>query len=535
MTAKDILYTTQARLQMGNGLNALADAVKVTLGPRGRNVALDSSWGPPVVTKDGATVAKDIGFESRVANMGAQMVKEVAAQTATVAGDGTTTAIVIAQAIYAEGIKLITAGVDPMALKRGIEHAVQAVLAELKGMAQPVRGREEIEQIGHISANGDRAIGAMIAEAMEKVGRNGVITLEEGNSMETTLDVTAGVRFDRGYLSPYFITDVARMRVELDDAYVLVHEGRISNLKSLLPLLEKVVQAQKPLLVIADVDDEALTGLVVNKLRGTLQVCAVKPPSFGDARALIMEDIAILVGAKVVSSQLGMKLENVGLDGLGHVRRVIAEKDNTTLIDGAGDAAMIEARAKQLQTELEGVELEHARTTLRGRIATLVGGIAVIKVGGITETEMKEKKARVEDAVHATQAAVAEGVVPGGGVALLRALPCLDGLKLQDDEQYGVAVVRRALQEPLRQIAKNSGVDGAVVVDRVSKAEGASGYNAATDTYEDLVRAGVIDPAKVVRVALENAASVASLLLTADVAIAEHTERQISTRTNIPA
>ena len=535
MVAKDILYTNNARTQMGNGLNALANAVKVTLGPRGRNVALDSAYGPPVVTKDGVTVAKDISFESRVANMGAQMVKEVSWQTANIAGDGTTTATVLAQAIYAEGVKLVTAGVDPMALKRGIEQAVKAIVVELKGLSKPVRDQKEIEQIGRISANGDAQIGALIAEAMEKVGRSGVVTVEEGKTMSTTLEVTAGIRFDRGYLSPYFVTDAARMRVELDDPYVLIHEGRLSSMQSLVPVLEKIIQAQKPLLLIADVDDEALTVLVVNKLRGTLQICAVKPPSFGDARSQIMEDIAVLVGAKVVAPELGMKLESVELKDLGRVRTASVEKDTTTLIDGAGEQGLIQARAKQLQGDLNRAELEHDRTTLRNRLATLVGGIAVIKVGGAMETEMKEKKARVEDAVHATQAAVEEGVVPGGGVALLRAVPCLDRLTLVGDEQFGVNVVKRALEEPLRQIAKNSGVDGAVVLERVCKGKGAFGYNAATDEYEDLIKAGVIDPAKVVRVALEHAASVAALMLTAEVTIAEHTPKSPPSKSNIPA
>jgi chaperonin GroEL len=521
MAAKEILYNDNARDRIAAGLDALANAVKVTLGPRGRNVVLDKSWGAPTITKDGVTVAKEIELEDHFANMGAQMVKEVASKTSDVAGDGTTTATVLAQAIYAEGAKLVAAGVGPMDLKRGIEAAVEAVVADLKRQSKPTTGRNEIAQVGIISANGDETIGNLIAEAMEKVGKEGVITLEEAKSMETTLEVVEGMQFDRGYLSPYFVTDTERMEVVLSDPYILIHEKKISSMQDLLPLLEHVAKAQKPLLVVAEsIDGEALATLVVNKLRGTLQVCAVKAPGFGERRTEVLKDIAVLAGCQAITEDLGLKLENLTLKDLGRAKTITVDKDNTTLIDGAGTKDAIQARVKQIRTQVEDTTSEYDKEKLQERLAKLSGGVAVIKIGAATETEMKEKKARVEDALHATRAAVEEGIVPGGGVALLRALPALEKLELKGDQRYGVNIIRRALEEPLRQMAHNGGVEGAVVVNKVREGTDSFGYNVATNTYEDLVLAGVIDPTKVVRVALQNAASVASLMLTTEAMIA---------------
>jgi chaperonin GroEL len=527
MAAKDILYNASARNQMALGLNTLANAVKVTLGPRGRNVILEKSWGSPTITKDGVTVAKEIELDNHFANMGAQMVKEVASKTSDVAGDGTTTATVLAQAIYGEGAKLVSAGVNPMDIKRGIDAAVLAVVADLKRQSKPTQNRNEIAQVGIISANGDTTIGNLIAEAMEKVGKEGVVTIEEAKSMETSLDVVEGMQFDRGYLSPYFVTDPERLEAVLSDPYILIYEKRLSNMQEILPLLEQVVKASKPLLIIAeDIDGEALATLVVNKLRGTLHVCAVKAPGFGDRRKAMLQDIAVLTGGKAVSLDLGIKLENLTLEDLGRAKTVTVDKENTTLIAGAGKKEEIQARVKQLQAQLEDTTSDYDREKLQERLAKIAGGVAVIKVGAATETEMKEKKARVEDALHATRAAVQEGIVPGGGVALIRAIKALEGLKMSADEQFGVNVIRRAIEEPLRQMAQNGGVEGAVVVNTVREGKGSFGYNVATATYEDLVLAGVIDPTKVVRVALQNAASVASLMLTTEALIAERPKRE---------
>jgi chaperonin GroEL len=522
MAAKEILFNSKARSQMALGLDTLADAVKVTLGPRGRNVILEKSWGSPTITKDGVTVAKEIELSNHFANMGAQMVKEVASKTSDVAGDGTTTATVLAQAIYKEGAKLVSAGANPMDVKRGIDAAVAAVVVDLKRQSKPTQNRNEIAQVGIISANGDQTIGNLIAEAMEKVGKEGVVTIEEAKSMETTLDVVEGMQFDRGYLSPYFVTDTERLEVVLADAYVLIHEKRLSTMHDLVPLLEQVAKSGKPLLVIAeDVDGEALATLVVNKLRGTLNVCAVKAPGFGERRTATLQDIATLCGGRAITADLGIKLESLTLEDLGRARTITVDKENTTLIEGAGKKEDISARVKQLQSQLEATTSDYDREKLQQRLAKLAGGVAVIKVGAATETEMKEKKARVEDALHATRAAVQEGIVPGGGVALLRALPALDALQLVGDEQFGLNVIRRAIEEPLRQMARNAGVEGAVIVNAVRQGTGAFGYNVATGKYEDLVAAGVIDPTKVVRVALQNAASVASLMLTTEAMIAE--------------
>lgn len=522
MTAKEILFNDKARNQIANGLNALANTVKVTLGPRGRNVVLEKSWGSPIITKDGVTVANEIELENHGANMGAQLVKEVASKTSDVAGDGTTTATVLAQAIYVAGAKLVSAGANPMEIKRGIDIAVEAVVAELQRQSKPTRDRKEITQVGVISANGDEEVGNLIAEAMEKVGKEGVITIEEAKAMETTLDVVAGMQFDRGYISPYFITDAEQRKAELSDVYILVHEKRISIVKEILPLLELVVKEGKSLLVLAeDVDAEALATLVVNKLRGTLKVCAVKAPGFGDRRKEMLQDIAVLCGCGVVSEALGIKLENLTLEDLGRAKTITIDKDTTTLIDGAGKKEAIQARVKQIRSSIEDTTSDYDREKLQERLAKLAGGVAVIKVGAATETEMKEKKARVEDALHATRAAVEEGIVPGGGVALLRTLPVLEKLTLSGEQQYGVSIIRRAIEEPLRQIAKNCGVEGAVVVNKVREGKGAYGYNAASDQYEDLILAGVIDPTKVVRVALQNAASVASLMVTTEALVAQ--------------
>jgi chaperonin GroEL len=527
MAAKEIHFNTKARSMIAHGLNTLANAVKVTLGPRGRNVVIEKSWGAPTITKDGVTVAKEIELEDKFENMGAQMVKEVASKTSDVAGDGTTTATVLAQAIYAEGAKLVTAGANPMDVKRGIDTAVEKVIEELKSQSKPTKGKVEIAQVGTISANGDETIGNMIAEAMEKVGKEGVITVEEAKTLETTLDVVEGMQFDRGYLSPYFVTDAERMEAVLDDAFILIHEKKISNMKDLLPVLEQVAKLGKPLLIVAeDVDGEALATLVVNKLRGTLHVAAVKAPGFGDRRKEMLVDIARLTGGQAVTEDLGIKLESLTLKDLGRAKHITIDKDNTTIVEGAGKKAEIEARVKQIRAQIEETTSDYDREKLQERLAKLVGGVAVIKVGAATESEMKEKKARVEDALHATRAAVEEGIVPGGGVALLRSLPALDKLKLEGDRQYGVNIIRRALEEPLRQISANGGIEGSIVVDKVKNGKGAFGYNAASGEYEDLVKAGVIDPTKVVRAALQNAASVASLMLTTEALIAERPKKK---------
>ena len=525
MTAKEIVFETSARTHIANGLDILANAVKVTLGPRGRNVVIEKSWGAPTITKDGVTVAKEVELENRLENLGAQLVKEVASKTSDIAGDGTTTATVLAQAIYAGGAKLVAAGINPMDIKRGIDSAVAAVVAELKRRSRPTRSKAEIAQVGIISANGDHTIGTLIAEAMEKVGKEGVITVEEAKTMETTLEVVEGMQFDRGYMSAYFVTDVARMEAVFADAYVLIHEQRISSMQQLLPLLEQVAKQSKPLVIIADdVDGEALATLVVNKLRGTLVVCAVKAPGFGDRRRAILQDLAALTGGRAVTEDLGLKLENLTLEDLGRAKRITVDKDTTTIIEGAGKKEDVDARVKSLRREIEDTTSEYDRDKLQERLAKLVGGVAVIKVGAATEIEMKEKKARVEDAMHATRAAVDEGIVPGGGVALIRCEPALATLVFEDERRYGVEVIRRALEEPLRQIARNCGAEGAIVVGKVRDGTDGFGYNGASGDYEDLVEAGVIDPTKVVRVALQNAASVASLMLTTEVLIAERPE-----------
>jgi chaperonin GroEL len=522
MAAKEIIFSSSARSEIAKGLNLLANAVKVTLGPRGRNVVIEKSWGAPTVTKDGVTVAKEVEIENKFQNMGAQMVKEVASKTSDVAGDGTTTATVLAQSIYNEGAKLVAAGLNPMDLKRGIDAAVAVVVEQIKTMATPTKGKEDIAHVGTISANGDTEIGEMIAEAMKKVGKEGVITVEEAKTLHSELDVVEGMQFDRGYLSPYFVTDSERMESVLNDAYILIHEKKISNMKELLPVLEQVAKQGKPLVILAeDVDGEALATLVVNKLRGTLQVCAVKAPGFGDRRKAMLQDIAALTGGQAVTEDLGYKLENVTVADLGRAKRVVVDKDNTTIIEGAGKKETIDARVKTIRREVEETTSDYDREKLQERLAKLVGGVAVIRVGAATEVEMKEKKARVEDAMYATRAAVEEGVVPGGGVALLRALPALDKLSFEDDRRYGVNIVRRALEEPLRQIAGNAGVDGSIVVAKVREGQGGHGFNAAKLEYEDLLKAGVIDPAKVVRTALQNAASVSGLMLTTETLIAE--------------
>src|SRR6059058_3504244 len=530
MAAKLVRFGEDARAKVLRGINVLADAVTVTLGPRGRNVVMEKSWGAPTVTKDGVTVAKEIELADKFENMGAQMVKEVASKTSDVAGDGTTTATVLARAIFTEGAKLVAAGHDPMSLKRGVDLAVKAVVDELKKLSKSTKGKDEIAQVGTVSANGDRTIGDMIAEAMEKVGKEGVITVEEAKSLETQLEVVEGMQFDRGYLSPYFVTDPDRMETVLEDAYILIHEKKISAMKDLLPLLEQVARSGKPLLVIAEeVEGEALATLVVNKIRGTFACCAVKAPGFGDRRKAMLEDIAILSGGRLIAEELGLKLENVGLKDLGRCKRVVVDKDNTTLIDGSGKRTDIEGRIKQIRAQIEETTSDYDREKLQERLAKLVGGVAVIRVGAATEVEMKEKKARVEDAMHATRAAVEEGIVPGGGVALLRATAALEKLAVSDDERFGVNIVRRALEEPLRWIANNAGAEGSIVLDKVKNGKGAFGFNAASEEYEDLLKAGIIDPTKVVRTALLNAASVAGLLLTTEAMVAEKPEEKSAT------
>jgi len=522
MAAKVIMFEQQARDKILRGVNILADAVKSTLGPRGRNAILEKSWGAPNVTKDGVTVAKEIELEDKFENLGAQMLKEVASKTSDVAGDGTTTATVLAQAIYREGIKMVAAGASPMDLKRGIDSAVEAVVQKLKDLSKPTKDKKEIAQVGTISANNDPTIGNIIAEAMEKVGKEGVITVEEAKSMETSLDVVEGMQFDRGYLSPYFVTDPERMEVTLDEPYILIHEKKISNMRDMLPLLEQVAKMGRPLLIVAeDVEGEALATLVVNKLRGTLTACAVKAPGFGDRRKAMLEDIAILTGGQVISEDLGLKLENVTLNDLGRAKRVTVDKDNTTIVDGAGAKEKIEGRVRQIRAQIEETTSDYDREKLQERLAKLVGGVAVINVGAATETEMKEKKARVEDALNATRAAVEEGIVPGGGVAYLRCLDAINNLKLEGDQFTGAKIVLRTLEEPLRQIAVNAGHDGSIVVDKVKGKDDAFGFNAHKEVYEDLMENGVIDPAKVTRLALQNAASVAGLMLTTEVMVAE--------------
>ncbi len=529
--AKDIVYREDARGAILRGVNALADAVKVTLGPKGRNVVIDKKFGSPTITKDGVTVAKEIDLKDPTENLGARMVREVASKTSDVAGDGTTTATVLAQAIYREGIKHVAAGANPMELKAGIEKAVAAVTGELKKLSKPVKGKM-IAQVGTISANDDETIGNIIAEAMEKVGKDGVITVEESKSMETSLEVVEGMRFDRGYASPYFVTDAERMETVLEDALVLIHEKKLSNMKDLLPVLEKIAQQGKPLLIIAEeVEGEALATLVVNKLRGTLRVAAVKAPGYGDRRKAMLEDIAILTGGKAITEDLGIKLENIKLEDLGRAKKVVIDKENTTIIEGSGKPKDIEGRVKQIRVQIDETTSDYDREKLQERLAKLVGGVAVIKVGAATETEMKEKKARVEDAMHATKAAVEEGIVPGGGVALLRSAPALDRLegegKLPHDVKAGVQIVRRALEEPMRWIANNAGLEGNIVVGKVRESKEAEfGLNAQSESYENLTEAGVIDPTKVVRCAIENASSISSLLLTTEAVVAEIPERK---------
>ncbi|MGD8521319.1 MAG: chaperonin GroEL [Desulfobacterales bacterium] len=525
--AKLIKYDMKARESMLNGVRTLADAVVVTLGPKGRNVVLDKSWGSPTVTKDGVTVAKEIELEDKFENMGAQMVKEVASKTSDMAGDGTTTATVLARSIYEEGQKLVAAGNNPMAIKRGVDAAVDVVVKELQNLSKPTKDQREIAQVGTISANNDETIGNIIAEAMNKVGKEGVITVEEAKAMETTLEVVEGMQFDRGYLSPYFVTDAEKMVASLEDPYILIHEKKVSNMKDLLPVLEQVAKMGKPLMIIAeDVEGEALATLVVNKLRGTLHVAAVKAPGFGDRRKAMLEDIAILTGGQVVSEDLGIKLENITVSDLGTAKRINIDKDNTTIVDGAGSRSALEGRVKQIRAQIDETTSDYDREKLQERLAKLIGGVAVINVGAATETEMKEKKARVEDALNATRAAVEEGIVPGGGVALVRCMPALEKLRIKADQKLGVRVVMRAMEEPLRQIANNAGLEGSVVIDKVKNEKGPYGYNAETDTYEDLMKAGVIDPTKVVRLALQNAASVASLMLTTQAMVADKPEEK---------
>jgi chaperonin GroEL len=528
MAAKELLFNTDARAKLKRGVDQLAEAVRVTLGPKGRNVVIDKKFGSPTVTKDGVTVAKEVELSDPIENMGAQMVKEVATKTSDLAGDGTTTATVLAQAIFREGLKNVTAGANPMELKRGIDRAVEAVVEQLKVLSVPSAGRKEIAQVGTISANNDKEIGNLIAEAMEKVGKDGVITVEEAKGLETTLETVEGMQFDRGYLSPYFVTDPEKMETVLEDPYILIHDKKISAMKELLPLLEKVAQSGKPLLIIAeDVEGEALATLVVNKLRGTLKVASVKAPGFGDRRKEMLRDVAVLTGGQVISEELGFKLENATLNDLGRAKRVVVDKDNTTIVDGKGKPADIQGRIAEIRAAIDKSTSDYDREKLQERLAKLSGGVAVINVGAATETELKEKKARVEDALHATRAAVEEGIVPGGGVALIRAQAVLEKIRGTEDEKIGVEIVRRALEEPIRMIAQNAGAEGSIVVARVKESKDKNfGYNAATDTYEDLVKAGVIDPTKVTRTALQNAASIAGLLLTTECVVVEKKEEK---------
>ena len=529
MAAKELAFDVDARAQLKAGVDKLARAVKVTLGPKGRNVVLDRKFGSPTVTKDGVSVAKEIELEDAIENMGAQMVKEVATKTSDVAGDGTTTATVLAQAIFGEGLKDVTAGTNPMGIRRGIDKAVTVVVEALAASSQETKGKKEIAQVGTISANNDQEVGDLIADAMEKVGKDGVITVEEAKGLETTLETVEGMQFDRGYLSPYFVTDPERMEAILEDAVILIHDKKISSMKDLLPILEKVAQMGKPLLIIAeDIEGEALATLVVNKLRGTLKVCAVKAPGFGDRRKAMLQDIAVLTGGQVISEEVGFKLENAVVSDLGGAKRVVIDKDNTTLVDGAGEEDKIQGRIEEIKVAVDKSTSDYDREKLQERLAKLAGGVAVINVGAATETAMKEKKALVEDALHATRAAVEEGIVPGGGVALLNAQKALDGLKPdREDEQIGVAILRRALEYPLRQIAMNAGAEGAIVVEKVRESDSPSfGYNAQTESYEDMVEAGVIDPTKVVRTALQNAASIAGLLLTTEAVVVEKPQEE---------
>ena len=529
MAAKDLRFDVDARARLKTGVDKLARAVKVTLGPKGRNVVLDRKFGSPQVTKDGVSVAKEVELEDAVENMGAQMVKEVATKTSDVAGDGTTTATVLAQAIFSEGLKNVTAGTNPMGIRRGIERAVEAVVRELDGLSVETQGKREISQVGSISANNDAEIGELIADAMEKVGKDGVITVEEARGLETTLETVEGMQFDRGYLSPYFVTDPERMEAVMEDVMILIHDKKISSMKDLLPILEKVAQMGKPLLIVAeDVEGEALATLVVNKLRGTLKVCSVKAPGFGDRRKAMLQDISVLTGGQVISEEVGFKLENAVSSDLGSAKRVVIDKDNTTMIDGAGDQDRIRGRIEEIKVAIDKSTSDYDREKLQERLAKLAGGVAVINVGAATETEMKEKKALVEDALHATRAAVEEGIVPGGGVALLRAQSALNGLELdRHDEQVGVQILRRALESPLRQIAENAGAEGSIVVEHIRNSDNPNwGYNAENEVYEDLVKAGVIDPTKVVRTALQNAASIAGLMLTTEAVVVERPEEE---------
>ncbi|HEY3278434.1 MAG TPA: chaperonin GroEL [Syntrophorhabdaceae bacterium] len=525
--AKEILYDQKAREALLRGVNTLADAVKVTLGPRGRNVILEKSFGSPNVTKDGVTVAKEIEIEDKFENMGAQMLKEVASKTSDVAGDGTTTATVLAQSIYREGAKLVAAGNNPMELKRGIDKAVEVVIAELKKISKPTKDQKEIAQVGTISANNDDTIGNIIAEAMAKVGKEGVITVEEAKSMETTLDIVEGMQFDKGYISPYFVTNPEKMEAVLDEPLILINEKKVSSMKDLLPILEQVAKMGRTLLIISeDVEGEALATLVVNKLRGTLKIAAVKAPGFGDRRKAMLEDIAILTGGQLISEELGIKLETISVKDLGSAKRVVIDKDNTTIVDGAGDKKEIEARVRQIRAQIDETTSDYDREKLQERLAKLVGGVAVINVGAATESEMKEKKARVEDALNATKAAVEEGIIPGGGVAFLRCLPALDALQLEGERQFGVKIVKKALEDPIRWIAQNAGHDGSIIIEKVKNGKGGFGFDASKDVYvDDMQEAGIIDPTKVARTALQNAASVAGLLLTTDCMIAEKKEK----------
>jgi chaperonin GroEL len=527
MPAKQLMFDEEARRAILRGVDKLANAVKATLGPKGRNVVLDKKFGAPNITKDGVTVAKEIELEDPFENMGAQMVKEVASKTSDVAGDGTTTATVLAQAIIREGMKNVTAGANPMALKRGVDRAVEAVVEEVGKISKPTKGKKEISQVASISANNDRTIGDLIADAMEKVGKDGVITVEEAKGVETTLEVVEGMQFDRGYISPYFVTDPERMETVIENPLILIHEKKISGMKDLLPILEQIAKMGKPFLIIAEeVEGEALATLVVNKLRGTLSCCAVKAPGFGDRRKEMLKDIAILTGGEVISEELGIKLENIRLDDLGKCKKVVVDKENTTIIEGAGKDKEIEGRIKQIRTQIEETTSDYDREKLQERLAKLAGGVAVIKVGAPTEIAMKEKKARVEDALNATRAAVEEGIVPGGGVVLLRSIAALDKLKVSGDEKIGVEIVRRALEEPIRQIAENAGVDGPIVVQKVREGNGAFGFNAETEEYEDLMSAGIIDPTKVTRIALQNAASIAGLMVTTECMVTEIPEKE---------
>jgi chaperonin GroEL len=527
MAAKEIIFNQRAREQILTGINTLADAVKVTLGPKGRNVVIEKSFGSPNVTKDGVTVAKEIELEDRFQNIGAQLVKEVASKTSDVAGDGTTTATVLAQAIYREGIKLLAAGANPMDLKRGIDKAVQTVAESLKKLSKSTKDPKEIAQVGTISANGDETIGNILSEAMAKVGKEGVITVEEAKSMETELEVVEGMQFDRGYLSPYFVTDPERMEAVLDDPFILIYEKKVSSMKDLLPLLEQIVNTKRPLLIIAeDVEGEALATLVVNKLRGALHVCAVKAPGFGDRRKAMLQDIAILTGGQLISEDLGIKLESITVKDLGQAKRIVVDKDNTTVVDGSGKKKEIEGRVAQIRAQVEETSSDYDREKLQERLAKLVGGVAVVRVGAATEAEMKEKKARVEDALHATRAAIEEGIVPGGGVALVRAIPALENLKVDEDQQFGVNIIRRAIEEPLRMIATNAGLDASIILDKVKNGKSTFGFNAQSEEYGDMFQMGVIDPTKVERTALTNAASVASLMLTTDCMVAERPKKE---------